>query len=164
MAHSRTSDKDSRVIEQCSRGRRIRNCWFAPCIVAKDRGAIDTDSHKLANVIDGETSCIVPLGAAPCASKVARVFVNAITFPSTSGACTVTFYKSVIGGSDTALSAAIDIDAATAETAIDGVLVATAGVQDLIEGQEVYAIVAISATTSARSSGLCLGMEWIPKD
>jgi len=164
MAHARTADNDARLIKQCSMGRRIRNIWAQPAILADARTAIDTESHILATVIDGEVSANVGIGVAPCVAEVTRCYVNAKTFPTTSGAATITFYKAVIGGSDVALNTAIDIDAPTAETAIDGVLSTTSGALDLLEGQEVYAVIALSAITSVRSDGLIMCVEWIPKD
>lgn len=164
MAHARTQDPDARLIEQCSQGRRVRYVASKPAILALDRTAIDTDSHILADVIDGETSCLIPIFVAPCKAEVVRCFVNAVTYPTTSGAATVVFTKAVIGDTDIALNTAIDIDAPTAETAIDGVLSTTSGALDLLEGQLVYAVVALSATTSAKSDGLVLAVEWLPKD
>jgi hypothetical protein len=164
MAHTSTTNNDARIISQCARGRRIRNIATASAILAADRAAIDTDSHILANIIDGETSCTIPLFVAPCDATVVRCFVNAKAYPTTSGAATVTFSKAVIGGSDVALNTAIDIDNPTAETAIDGVLSTTAGALSLVEGQLVYATVALSATTAVRSDSLVLCVEWIPND
>ena len=164
MSHTVVKDNDARLIEQCTQGRRVRNVVCVPVIVAKDRAAIDTDSHILATVIDGETSATVPMFTAPCAAEVVRCYVNAKTYPSTSGASTVTFSKANIGATDTDLNTAISIDNPTAETAIDGVLSTTSGALNLVEGQLVYATVALSATTSARSDSLVLCVEWIPKD
>jgi len=164
MAHAVTKDSDARILEQCAQGRRTRYVASQPAILAADRLAIDANSHFLATVIDGETSANVPIFTAPCAAEVVRCYVNALTYPTTSGAATVRFYKANIGATDDDLCAAIDIDAATAETAIDGVMVTVASELALLEGQLVYAVVALSATTSAISDALVLCVEWVPKD
>lgn len=164
MAHAKTNDPNARILEQCSQGRKIRNIATCPVILAKDRAAIDTDSHILANVIDGETSVNMPIFTAPCAAKITRIYVNALTYPTTSGASAVICYKAVIGASDTALNSSLSISGLTAETAYDATLVTTSGVTDLIEGQHVYCVFSLSATTSARSDGMVLCVEWIPND
>ncbi len=164
MAHTRTADSDARLIEQCSQGRRIRNVASVPVIFAKDRATIDTDSHLLATIIDGETSCTVPMFVAPCAAEVVRCYVNAVTFPTTSGAATVKASKAVIGTTDVDLCSTISVDDPTDETAIDGTLSTTSGALNLVEGQLVYATLALSATTSARSDSLVVCVEWVPKD
>ena len=162
MAHARSTDNDALLIEQCSRGRRVRYIYPRAVIVAADRTAQDADSSPVADVIDGETALIL-MFVAPCDGKFVRGTVNASTYPVTSGAATVTFYKTVSGG-DTALTAAININNPTAETAIDGTLVVTSGVTDLVEGQIVYASIAVSATTSAKSSALGIEAEFVPVD
>lgn len=164
MAHARTINKDARLISQLATGKYTRYVKFKPIIVALNRTVVGAGTHILANLIDGEVSCNIPIFTAPCACKVTRVFANAKTYPTTSGAATIQAKKAVIGGADVALNTAIDIDDPTDETAIDGVLSATAGALDLIEGQLVYALVALSATTSARSDGLIVGVEWYPTD
>jgi hypothetical protein len=162
MAHAKVVNDEAKILKQCSEGRRIRNLAVVPVILAKDRGAIDSDSHILATLIDGETSANVPVFTAPCACKIVRLFANAVTFPATSGAATLTWYKANIGAGDTALNTALSIDAPTDETAVDATLSTTAGVLDLIEGQLVYCTIALSATSTARSDGLVLCAEWIP--
>ena len=161
---ARTRNKEARIVEQCARGRVTRYLSFVPVILADTRVAIDTESHILADIIDGQISANKAVFIAPCNGKVVRCYVNAITYPSTTGAATIKFTKAVIGGADVDLCATIDIDNPTAETSIDGVLVTTAGVLDLIEGQLVYAVIALSATTSVRSDGLVAGIEWVPTD
>ena len=164
MAHAKTNIPDARILEQCAQGRKIRNVAVCPVIIAKDRAAIDTDSHILATVIDGEVSVNVPIFTAPCAAKITRIYTNAKTYPTTSGASAVICYKAVIGTSDTALNSSLSITGLTAETAYDATLVTTSGVTSLIEGQLVYAIVSLSATTSARSDAFSICVEWMPMD
>ena len=161
MAHVKTTNHESKLVYQCGKGFRIRKVEFAPCILALDRLAIDANSHLLADIIDGETSVNIPIFIAPCAGIVERVFVNAVSYPSTAGAATIIAYKANIGAADTALNTAIDIDNPTAETAIDGALGTTAA-RTLLEGQLVYALVALSAATTVRSDSLLICVEWRP--
>lgn len=163
MAHVRTTNKDARIIEQCARGRRIRNIHTVPIIMAKDRAAIDADSHLLADAIDGDTTN-KSVFVAPCVGKVVRCTVNAKQYPSTSGTATIKFTKAVIAGTDVDLCSTIDVDNPTDETAIDAVLSTTSGALDLVEGQLVYAIIVLVATTSERSDAMIGEVEFIPMD
>ena len=161
---ARTTDREARVIDQCARGRRTRYVYFVPVIMALNRTAIDADSHILADVIDGEVSVNKAVFVAPCVGKIVRCFANAVTFPTTAGAATIKFTKAVIGGTDVDLCSTIDVDNPTDETAIDGTLSTTVGALDLIEGQLVYAVIALSAITSAISDAMIAGVEFVPTD
>ena len=164
MAHTRSTDSDATIVKQCGRGRRVRYIYSVPIIMAADRVTIDADSHVLATVIYGETSNNVGVFVAPCKGEVVRCYVNAVTYPITSGAATIKFTKAVIGGTDIDLCSTIDVDNPTDETAIDGTLSTTSGALDLVEGQLVYCVAALSATTSAISDGMVACVEFVPKD
>ena len=159
MANARTTDWEATLLEQTARGRRVRYCYHVPLLLAVDR-----TNEPVADLIDGEVSVNKAAFVAPCAGKVVRVTVNAVTFPTTSGAATVKATKAVIGGTDVDLCTAIDIDNPTDETAIDATLSSTAGALNLIQGQLVYVVAALSATTSVDSSGLVVMIEFVPTD
>ncbi len=164
MTHARTTDKDAKILDQCARGRRIRNISPVFLSVAEDRTA-----NPIADGIK-DTTTYKAVFIAPCACEVTRCFANAIAFVDmdTSGSVTLKFSKAVIGTTDVDLCATIAVGAATvptAETAIDGVLSTTAGALNLIEGQLVYATMVVSNhTVTTGSSGLVGCVEWIPKD
>ena len=169
MAHARTSNKDSRVIEQCSRGRRVRNIVTLPFIVAEARTNNTGANRIMADAIKAETE-VKGFFVAPCASKVTRIYANGTPFVDmdTSGTVTVKLTKAVIGASDTDLCSTITIGSATVptlDTAIDAVLSTTAGALDLIEGQHVYATIVVSNhTVQTAPAYITLCMEWIPMD
>ena len=158
MAHTRTTDDDARMLEQCSRGRRVRYIYNCQILMAVDR-----TNEPVADCIDGET-VNKAIFVAPCDGKVVRVYANAKAFPTTSGAATVKATKAVISGSDVDLCSTIDLDNPTDETAIDGTLSTTSGALDLVEGQLVYAVLALSATTSADGEGMIVCVEFVPTD
>lgn len=165
MAHTKTTDPSSKLNREINRGYRSRRIKEVQLILAKDRAAIDSDSHLLADLIDGEVSCNKAVMIAPCKGKILRCYVNALQYPSTSGAATITFKKAVIGGSDVSLNTAIDVnDPMDDPTAIDGVLSTTAGALEFDEGQLIYVVAALSATTSEKSDGMIAGIEWVPTE
>jgi hypothetical protein len=166
MAHTKSSDPSSKLTREINRGYRSRRIKEIGLIIAKDRTAIDADSHILADVIDGEVSCNKSIMIAPCKGKILRVYTNAINYPSTSGAVTLIAYKAVIGAADVALNAAMNINdnAATDETALDGVLSTVAGALEFDEGQLIYVKAALSATSDQRSDALIVGIEWVPTE
>lgn len=170
MAHTRTADKDARVLEQCSKGRCIRNIASKSFIVANDRSDNIAPGRLMADVIINETE-ILGLFVAPCDCKVVRISANGTPFidQATSGTATVTVTKAVIGGSDVALCTALSISGVAAapasDTAIDATLVTTAGVLDLLEGQHVYLTVAVSNhAVETLVAYITAMMEWVPMD
>lgn len=169
MAHTRTTNKDARIVEQCARGRRVRNTSIVPFIVANARTNMTDPNHSFADVISNDTANKAAF-VAPCVCKVIRCSANALTFPTTAagGSVTLKFTKAVIGGTDVDLCTAGAVGGAsppTAETAVDATLSTTAGALDLVEGQLVYAVILVSNhAISARSSGLVGMIEWVPLD
>jgi hypothetical protein len=163
MANVRSMANEARWLDPYARGRRVRYIHSQPVIYALTRGAIDGVSHPLATIIDGETGCYRAIFSAPCDGKIARVYVNAKTYPTTSGAATIKVSKTAVG-TDVDICAAIDINGKTAETAIDGVLSTTAGAVNVTTGQLVYATLALSATTSASSVAMVVCVEFVPTD
>ena len=171
MAHTRTTDDDARMIEQCSRGRRVRYVATVPVIVANARTNMTDPNHAIADVIKNVT-LNKALFCAPCDCEVVRVYANAKAFIECASGGTVTAKatKAVIAGSDVDLCSTIAISGEsgsvpTAETAIDGTLSITSGALDLVEGQLVYVVVAVSNhDVDARSDALEICMEWVPKD
>jgi hypothetical protein len=168
MAHARTTSQDARVIDQCARGRRIRNVATFGFSVGNARTNNTAPNRIMADVIAGETE-IFPAFVAPCACKVLRIYANGTPFidNDTGQTSTVKLTKAVIGAGDTDLCSTVTIGSATvptSDTAIDAALVTTAGVLDLIEGQNVYATVVVGATVQTAVAYITVCMEWVPMD
>ena len=168
MAHVRTSNKDSRVLEQCARGRRLRNVVTKDLIVGQDRSNNTAPNRIMADVIAAETEKF-GFFVAPCACKVTRIWVNGTPFIDNDVAetSTITLAKANIGASDTDLCSAITVGSATAptsDTAIDATLSTTAGVLNLLEGQHVYGTIVVDTPVETAVAYLTVCMEWIPLD
>ncbi|MDO8619396.1 MAG: hypothetical protein Q7R49_05655 [Candidatus Daviesbacteria bacterium] len=169
MAHTRTTNKDARLLEQLARGRRTRYTAQQWIQIADDRAADDADSSVFADVIRNQTVAI-PLFIAPCAGKIVRCGINATQYVTiASSTCTMRFLKAVIGGTDVELdTGTTSIGAATAptaETAIDATLSVTSSDLDLIEGQLVYCnVVTANQDITAKSLGMVLFIEFCPTD
>ena len=171
---ARSTDKEARIIEQLARGRRARYVKSMPLIIAAARTNMTAPNHMLADACasgaaDNETANKA-IFIAPCAGKVVRVYANALIYAAMAagGTATVKAVKSVIGGSDVDLNTAFNVGAAsppTDETAVDGTLSTVSGALDLIDGQLVYAVLALSNhAVSTRSNALCLNVEFVPTD
>jgi len=132
------------MISQCSKGYRVR------------RIATET-----LNVTVASTTYKLGLFVAPCACKVTKVSINAVTYPNYDSA-TLDVAKAVIGGSDLALITQLDIDNKTAETEIEATL--TTANLNLIEGQEVYATITIDANQVAAGSAVTVQVEYMPTE
>jgi len=171
MAHARTTDSDARLIEQCSQGRRVRNIYSIPLIIAAARTNMTDPNHALADAIQNQT-ITKGVFVAPCAGKITRCYVNAGTYATcdTGGSATVKMTKAVIGTTDVDLCSTIGVGAVsgsvpTAETAIDGTLSTTSGALNLVEGQLVYATLAVSDhAITDRSENLIAAIEFVAKD
>ena len=167
MAHARTTNKDSRVIEQCASGRRVRNIVCKGVSVALDRTSNTAPRRIMATAITNETE-IIPFFVAPCAAKVTRITANGTPFVdmAAGGSVTIKLTKSVIGGSDVDLCSTIAIGDATVptlDTAIDATL--TTANLTLVEGQHVYATIIVSNhAVDTAVAYVTLMMEWIPMD
>ena len=166
---ARTTDKAARIVEQCARGRRIRNVQSLGFIVAAARTNNIVPNRIMADLIQNETE-IFGFFVAPCACKVLRIVANGTPFVdmATGGSVTAKLTKAVIGGADVDLCSTIAIGAETVpatDTPIDATLSATAGVLDLIDGQHVYATVVVSNhAVDTVVAYITLAMEWIPMD
>jgi len=169
MAHTKSTDPSSKLTREINRGYRSRRIKEIPFIVAATRTNMTAPNCAVADAIasgiaDNE-STNKAIMIAPCSGKILRVYVNASVYPTTAGTAKVVVYKSVIAGSDVAINTFIDIDAPTNDTAIDGVLSAVAGALEFVEGQLIYANVALSnAAVSVRSDALVIGIEWTPTE
>jgi hypothetical protein len=167
MAHTRTADIDARIIQQCARGRRIRNVASIGFSVASARTSNTAPARIMADVIGGETEKF-PFFIAPCDCKVIRITANGTPFVDndTGETSTAKLTKAVIGGTDVDLCSAITIGSATAptaDTAIDATL-SSSDVLNLVEGQHVYATVTIGNTVQTAVAYITLMMEWVPMD
>jgi len=151
------------MAHKINRGYRSRRIKEVPFIVANARTNMTDPSHALADCITAETIQKAVM-IAPCKGKILRTYVNALVYPTAGTSAGVVFKKAVIGGSDVGLNTAIDINNPTDETAIDGVLSTTAGALEFIEGQLIYAEVAVVGAVNPRSNALVLGIEWVPTE
>jgi hypothetical protein len=169
MAHTVVKNPNARVIEQCAQGRRIRNIVCKGISIAQDRSSNVAPGRIMATVIKSETE-IIPIFTAPCKCKVVRVYANGTPYAdmASGGSVTAKMTKAVIGTSDVDLCSTIAIGAATVptlDTAIDAVLSTTSGALDLLEGQNVYATIAVSAhNVDTAVAYVTLALEWIPMD
>ena len=171
MAHTRSIDSDAPITKQCARMRRIRNVAKVPLIAAQARTNMTDPNHVLGTAIKN-TSEVVGMFVAPCKAEVVRCYANAGTFATcaSGGTVTVKATKGVIGDTDVDLCSTITVSGEsgsvpTAETAIDGTLSTTTGALDLVEGQLVYATLAVSNhDITDRTEHLAFCVEWIPKD
>lgn len=168
MAHTRSTNQDARIIDQCARGRRIRNVVSKDLIIANARTDNTAPSRIMATTIAGETE-VFGLFVAPCDCKVVRITANGSPFVDNDTAQTSTakLTKAVISGSDVDLCSTITIGSATVptlDTAIDAVLSTTSSNLDLLEGQHVYGTVIIGATVQTAVAYVTVAMEWVPMD
>ncbi len=166
---AKTTGFDSQVYVEVGNGYRQRRVASVPFIVAHDRAAIDTESHILADMIVSEnaTSMKKAIFVAPCNGRILKVSVNAVQFPTNAtGTYSIDVYKAVIGNTDVSvLGAVIAIDNATDNTAQHGTLSSVSGAIDIIEGQLVYALIAMSNNAcTALSDGAVVSVEWRPTE
>jgi len=164
---AKTTGYNDLVYAEIGSGVRQRKITSIPFILANVRTNMTAPNHVLADAIPGETSFGKGVFIAPCRGRILKVSVNAAAFPVNGGAAntiTVDVQKAVIGDSDVSvLASPIEIENSTAETALHGTLSATSGAIDFIEGQEIYAIVAVSADAiTTRSDGAVITIEWMP--
>ncbi len=166
---AKTANDLARFLNQCANGYRTRLCAFVPVIVALDRTANNGVSHPLADAINSETLQKAMI-VMPQAGTVVRCFANADLYATQAagGTATARLYKAVIGASDVALCAAFNIGAdvpPTAKTAQNGTLSTVAGALDVLEGQEVYVELAVSAdAVSACTAAGVVGIEYYPTE
>ena len=166
---ARTIDKAARIVEQCARGRRIRNIQSLGFTVAAARTTNVAPNHTMADLIQNETE-VFGFFVAPCACKVLRIVANGTPFVdmATGGSVTAKLTKAVIGGADVDLCSTIAIGAETVpatDTPIDATLSSTDGALDLIDGQHIYATVVVSNhAVETAVAHITLAMEWIPMD
>ena len=163
MAHAKTTHRLAHIMDQLGKGYRTRYVAKLPFIMADARGAQDATNEPVADVISSQTK-YKGMFVAPVDATILRIFVNAKQYPTTgAGTCRIELYKATIGGADVQLCNTLTISGKTAYATTDAVLVVTAGVTDLIEGQLVYAIL-YADTVNAKSIGATICMEWMPKD
>lgn len=108
--------------------------------------------------VNKNTTTKWPILIAPCALKIQRVTVNALTYPhmDSDGTVQVRLYKTT-SGSDTALTAAFEIQGDTDETDQD----LTISSNDVDEGDMVYMQVAVSNNTvSTAGAGIGFIVEY----
>ena len=165
MAHTKTTSHESRLVYQCGKGHRRREVARCKLIVANARTNMTDPNHSVADVIIND-SCNKGIFIAPCAAKIERIYVNANVYPTNAaGTVTVKCTKAVIADTDVDLCTALAIDNNTDETAYDATLSTTSGALDLLEGQLVYVVCAVSNNAIvARSSGLIVNLEWRPTE
>ena len=167
IAHAKSTFRRERLMDQLGKGYRTRYVASIPVVIANDRDDMAAPGHLHADAIvseSGVTSMVKAIFIAPCNCTVARVFMNALLYP-TGGTLAIDVVKSVIGASDESLlSAAMDAEGVTSEVLVEGVLSTTAGRLDLIEGQTVMLDVDCGAGAITRSEGLVVSLEWYPRE
>lgn len=141
----KSTEKTDRIISQCSKGYRFR------------RIATGYLSATAAG-----TTYKIGLFIAPCTCKVAKVSINALTYPNYATS-TLDVHKANIGAADTGLITQLDIDNKTAETEYEATL-GTSAARSLIEGQLVYATITIGATQVTAGACLLVQCEYVPTE
>src|SRR3990167_226783 len=164
----KTTNFDDKVYVEVGRGYRQRRIASVPFILADARTNMTAPNHVLADGIPGETSFNKAIMVAPCNGEILKVSVNAAAFPVNGGAAgtiTADVYKAVIGAANlSVLSATISLENSTAETAVHGTVLST-NASTFIEGQLIYAQIAISADAiTTRSNGAEVTIEWRPTE
>jgi hypothetical protein len=165
MAHTKVIERKERLMDQLGKGYRTRYVKSLPFIVAQARGAQDATNEPVADCIKAQTR-ILGMFMAPVNCTVNRIFVNAQQYPTmAANHVHVTLSKAVIAGADVDLCSALTISGLTAYTDYDAVLVATAGVCDLLEGQLVYVTLVVdNANVTAKSIAATVNVELYPTD
>jgi hypothetical protein len=169
MAHAKSTNAESTLLREIDRGYRSRRIQKVNLIIASARTSMAAPANALADAIISET-IQKSIMVAPCAGKILRVTTNALTWPINAGTITVDVKKAVIGAGDqSVLSAALSVEntgaVRVAETAFDASLNATATNLQFVEGQLIYAEVAISANgITTASIGLIVEIEWVPSE
>jgi hypothetical protein len=167
MAHTKTSDPQSKLLVELGKGYRSRRIVPIQFIVAAARTNMTAPNHAFADAIRAETG-IKTMMIAPCRGKLLRATVNAPAFPVNGGTITVTIKKAVIGDTDVAMTSALSVEntggTLTAETAVDATLSTVADAINMIEGQLVYASVAVSDAAVTTLGQLCIELEWLPTE
>ena len=164
---AKTINNKDFVYVETGDGKRQRRIASVPFILADARTNMTAPNHILADGIPGETSFNKGIFVAPCKGKILKVSVNALAFPVNGGAAntiTADVYKAVIADTDiSVLSSAISIENSTSETSVHGTLSTTSGVTSFLEGQLIFAQIALSADAiTTRSSGAEVTVEWMP--
>ena len=174
MAHTRITNKDARIIAQCSSGKHIRNINNIEFSVGAARTNNTAPNLIMADAIQNEISTKGVL-VAPCAAKILSISANGSPFVDmdVAGTTYVQVYKAVSGGADTALltdnsNSGIKVGDATvptADTAIDGTLSTVSGVDELTVGQHVYAILTVSNhAVQTAVAYVTVTVEWMSTD
>ena len=173
MAHTRTTNKDARIIAQCSSGKYIRRVETVCFSVALDRATNVDPRLIMASVIQNEAA-VKGIFTAPCDGKVLSVYANGSPYVdmAAGGTVYVQVRKAVIGGSDITLTTGSGIlvgeatlgTAITSDVANDGTLSATSSDLDLLSGQHVYATLTVSNHAVDARGFITVNVEWMPSD
>jgi len=169
MAHVKTTDNRSKIINELNKGFRSRRIKAVPCIVASARTSMTAPAWAVADVIRAET-LVLPVMIAPCAGELIRFTANAGAWPVNGGTITATVKKAVIADTDVSMTSALSIEntataVGAAETAVDGVLSTVADALTFVEGQLIYLSVAVSNhAVTTMSTNLIFEIEWVPTE
>ena len=183
MSHTRSIDNSARIIDQCARGRFIRNVNTVTYVIATTRSGNVADSRKMADLITNESGAFKALLVAPSDGKVETITARGTLWPvmASGGYVLATVFKEgkpmitgsgyVIGGHDisgfqNALSG--HFTALTSGTAYDLTLNTASGYEvTFTEGQAIYTMLSMSNTTlksGTAPSMVAISMEWVPQD
>jgi hypothetical protein len=163
MSHTKVIERKERLMDQLAKGYRTRYIRAVPLIVANDRASNVDPGDVTADAIGGIAgeSAYVAIMIAPCNCQVLRASINADQMPTGAGTQVVTLYK----------AATVDVSLATGslkqtdKVCYDLTLSVVSGALDLVEGQLVYALVAMQAVAvAAKSIGMVIQVEYMPTE
>jgi len=173
MAHTRTTDQEARIIDQCARGRYIRNVNSVDYIIAAARTDNTAPNNIVADVIPGEIRQKGML-IAPSDGKIECIMVNGSPYATlaSGGVYMLQTYKqgkalvtgsglriggTAVSGFVTALNSGVTYDL-TLNTASGYETTFTAG-------QAIYSTVTANSGVVQSGPGLItVSVEWIPYD
>jgi hypothetical protein len=164
---TKTIELKATLMTQLGKGYRTRYTSVVPVIIAEDRiDDTSADSDLLADALRAQT-VYKGVFVAPCNCQILRMFANAKAWPNNAAAGVINLTGTKVGyvTGDVALTAALNIEAASqvAETACDLTLVAAA--VNMLEGEAVDVTIGVAdQAITAKSSGLVVGIEFMPTE
>lgn len=169
MSHTRVVDKSARIIDQCAKGRFIRNVATVDYIVANARSNDTAPNRIMADLIANDSSQ-KGLFVAPCNGTIESIMVNGSPyFTQQSGGLTMLqVYKQgqvVITGSGM-LVGGCATSGVTPQALSSGVTYdATISGASFTAGQAIYAVLATSNDAVTSGPGyITVSVEWVPDD
>lgn len=185
MAHTRIVDKSARIIDQCARGRFVRNVASVSLSIA-DARTNDTEPNRVIADVVASGFCRKGIFIAPSDAKIESISLIGSPYPmsvATSAAVWVQFFKATTSGDIAILSdntgKGLQITGVVSAAATsgngplyiargvvtDGSIYTTSTQQYLNAGEAVYVTVSANTIAIGSAAGFVVAsVEWVPND